>query len=222
MPTRIGVIADLHADLDRLCAALALLDERGTQTVVCLGDLVEKGMDGDAVVRLLRARQIPCVRGNHDVMAPGNVRWLRENGIPDHPMLLDDRTLVWLASLPRTLAFEWEGMRVLLAHGTPSSEEIYLRHTNPPDFIRRALDGVRADVILLGHTHHPMRLRVGPTWVFNPGSVMVGMMGDVMSSGSGMSGSGTCGLLTLPDRTFDVYALDTGRLLDDVPTASIE
>jgi putative phosphoesterase len=217
MPTRIGVIADVHADLDRLCAALALLEERGAQAIVCLGDLVEKGMDGDAVVRLLRARQIPCVRGNHDLTAPGNVRWLRENAIPGHPMLLDDRTLVWLASLPRALTFEWEGNSVLLAHGTPSSEHTYLRHTNPRDFIRRALDGVRADVILLGHTHQPMRLRVGSTWVFNPGSVMVGLNGDIMASGSG-----TCGLLTLPDRAFDVYAVDTGRLVDGVPMVQVE
>lgn len=119
---KVGLISDIHADLTSLLAALDLLQQQQVDLVVCAGDLVEKGTDGDAVVWLIRERQIPCVQGNHDFDAIGNQRWLRENATPNHPAVkgrfLNDKTLAYLAALPFALRFEWEGWRVLLTHGT--------------------------------------------------------------------------------------------------------
>lgn len=204
---KIGVISDIHADLDKMWAALTFLEKEAVDRVVCAGDIVEKGRDGDAVVRLLRAKQIPCVRGNHDSVAPSNNIWLQENAIPDHPMLLTQPTLDWLQTLPPTLSFTWEGTRVLVAHGTPASEWQYLHPHNPPRLFFEATAGLDCDVLLLGHTHQPMMVHVDDIRIFNPGSICGGLAG----------GSMTCGILTVPEKRFTVYDYQREQRLEDIP-----
>src|SRR3954465_13757067 len=109
---KIGIISDIHGHLAPLEKALALLDRLGVEQIVCAGDLVGEGYEGDAVVKLLQARQIPCVLGNHDEEAFGDQAWLRrqQRHTPDtsNRLLLDSRTVAHVSSLPLTLSFEWE------------------------------------------------------------------------------------------------------------------
>jgi Icc-related predicted phosphoesterase len=56
----IGLIADIHADYDSLKIALDILEGKAADTILCAGDLVEKGPKGDAVADLIRQRNIPC------------------------------------------------------------------------------------------------------------------------------------------------------------------
>lgn len=210
MATRIGVIADIHADLASLKQALALLDEQRVVGVICTGDLVERGTEGDGVVRLLRERQVPSVLGNHDIDCHSNQPWLRENA-PESHLLLTDETLDYLKTLPPTLRFTRDGVRVLVAHGTPDNPRTYLYVGSPPDLYEQIAEEAEADVILLGHTHRPMRVQIQGVWVFNPGSVS--RESEVYGKGSH-----TCAVLTLPYRTFEVYEIESGQLVEDVPT----
>src|SRR5438132_3953606 len=110
---KLGLIADIHCDVEGLHRAMRLLDDHGVDDLLCAGDLVEKGKgcDGDAVVEVMRCLEIPCVKGNHDIHAAFNQQWIRENLIPRNPKLLDlllkDHTLAYLAELPETVSFEW-------------------------------------------------------------------------------------------------------------------
>ncbi len=52
---KLGLIADVHADLDALQMALSRLKQAGVDSTICAGDLVEKGMDGDAVIDFLQS-----------------------------------------------------------------------------------------------------------------------------------------------------------------------
>src|SRR3954470_17828493 len=63
---KLGLISDIHADLDHLRRALILLRERGAETILCAGDLVDGESEGNAVVEFVRQQNIPCVQGNHD------------------------------------------------------------------------------------------------------------------------------------------------------------
>ena len=51
---RIGLISDIHGDIDALNTALTLLKAQGAEKILCAGDLVEKGTEGDAVVRVIK------------------------------------------------------------------------------------------------------------------------------------------------------------------------
>ena len=121
MTTLLGLISDVHGDLSSLQIALDFLQERGVDTILCAGDLVERGPDGDGVVQLIREREIPCVLGNHDEWAPDAQQWLRENADLDQDQILTEETLAYLSTLPLTRRFTWEDRWVLLAHGSPKS-----------------------------------------------------------------------------------------------------
>ncbi|MFO0610620.1 MAG: YfcE family phosphodiesterase [Polyangiales bacterium] len=191
---RLGVISDLHADAGALARAFDVLERRGADRVVCLGDTVEKGDDGDRVVDELRAHAVACVRGNHD---EGAARAHRE-GWAERP--LRDDTAQWLEALPRVRSYVWEGVRVTLAHGTPSVIDEYVFPDKVPKRFRRELRAHEGDLLLLGHTHRPMSLRAGHVWVVNPGSVAVGRSRD----------SHSCALLDLRRREVAFHDLATG------------
>lgn len=197
---KIGLISDVHADLNGLTCALDLLHGRGVDHIICAGDLVEKGEDGDAVVKRIREENIPCVLGNHDEMAPGNQSWLRDYGDPTHPAMkgrmLSDETLAFLKSLPMTRGFTFGEVSLLLAHGSPFSNTRYIFANSPELILRGILEDCGVDVIVLGHTHQPMWIKVGEGWIFNPGST------------NGWEGN-TCAILHLPAMKFEVFDVQT-------------
>lgn len=203
---RIGLIADVHADFLALRGALTLFHNAGVDQIVCAGDLVEKGPHGDAVVSLIREQAILCVRGNHDAMAPDNQQWLRETASLTHRavLLLNDETLAYLDTLPSSRIVEAGAQRLLIAHGTPSNDWEYLYPFGARsqfELVAEAALNFGTDVVVLGHTHEPMIAQIASIWVFNPGSVC----------STHSTGSGTCGILTLPGYAFEVFQIATGR-----------
>jgi putative phosphoesterase len=213
---KVGLLSDIHCDLYTFRLALDLLHEEGVDAIVCAGDIAEKGdgASGDAVVTLMQLLNIPCVRGNHDGDAIGNQRWLRENGDPANPnfanRLHTEATLAYFAALPLTLNFVWKGKRVLLAHGTPWSEHMYLYYNSPREVYERIRQDTDADVLIVGHTHRPMCMQFNGLTVINPGAV------------SSMDGSGTCGVLYLPEARLDVFNIRTGERVLDFPQLVLE
>jgi putative phosphoesterase len=198
---KIGLISDIHADLKSLHLALDILQGQHTEQIICAGDLTDKGTNGDAVVSLIRERNIPSVVGNHDWLADRNQHWLLQNYGSSHPMLVTEETLHYLNTLPDTLSYTWEGLSIMVAHGTPWSRDEYVFSYSRQELFQQIVQLYEADVVILGHTHEPMLARVGDVWICNPGSVC-GLQAD---------GSGTCATLSLPDCTFRVFNLRTGQ-----------
>jgi putative phosphoesterase len=205
---RIGLISDIHGSLWGLEKALALLEREGVDTILCAGDLVERNPQGREVVALIRERQIPCVQGNHDAHAEDNQRWLRGMGATlfSSEWILDDETLAYLRGLPLSLTFEFEGTRLLLAHATPWDQSTYVMPRGNPFLYYRVAEAADADLVVLGHTHEPMRVDVSKHGVeiLNPGSV-----GDPR----GDSGRHTCAILSLPERDCQFFDLKTDEMV---------
>jgi putative phosphoesterase len=198
---KLGLISDIHADLQSLKLALDILQGQRVDRILCAGDLVDKGYDGDAVVDRIRECNIPSVVGNHDWLADKNQHWMLRNHGQTYPMLLTDDTLTYLETLPDTIARAWEGQRVLVAHGTPWSRDEYVFPYSKPALFKQVAQFAEADVIILGHTHEPMIALVDEVSIFNPGSVC----------GNQTHGSGTCATLSLPDCIFRVFNIRTGQ-----------
>ena len=95
--TILGLISDVHADLKSLKRALDILQGQAVEKIICAGDLVDKGNEGDAVVRLIREQQIPSVMGNHDYMVYRNQQWLMRNAGEQNPALVAQATMDYLA-----------------------------------------------------------------------------------------------------------------------------
>ncbi|PCC67736.1 phosphoesterase, MJ0936 family [Nannocystis exedens] len=195
---RLGLISDIHADHRALLRALDILAERGADKVVCLGDMVEKGLDGDRVVDTLREHAIVCVRGNHDDNA---VRRHHEGDRAANEPLLGADAVAFLESLAGERDYCWEGVRVVLSHIAPGGVDEPVLPELLPKRLKRVLRGYEADLVLLGHTHRPMKARHGDVWFVNPGSV----------AGSRLRDSHTCAIVELPAIAVEVFSLHDGR-----------
>ncbi len=165
-----ALLADIHANLPALNAILN--DMPNVDCMVCLGDVVGYYADPNEVCDILRERQIPTIRGNHDAyvigaLVPNPTRvgayrtvWTRETLRPEN--------FEWLQSLPIEMDFHWGNLQVQIRHATPWDEEAYLY----PDSARLAQIQLRPNQRLaLGHTHWPMLRQCGEGFVVNPGSI---------------------------------------------------
>src|SRR5262249_34524062 len=94
---------------------------------------------------------------------------------------LTTEQLRWLGRLPASKMVTLENSRFLLVHASPRDP---LDEYCPPDkeLWARRLQGVEADVVCVGHTHHPYVIEVEGKLVINPGSVGQPRDGDPRAS----------------------------------------
>lgn len=194
---KIGLISDIHAQLSDLERALDILYDHKVEKILCAGDLVEKGPDGDAVIDLVNRHLIAAVEGNHDENA---VRHDSLN-LQGEESALSEVSVRYLASLPRTRDYEWLGQRILLCHGTPESNKTRVYAENVPKRMKKTLRSSCYDIFIHGHSHAPMDVQWKGIRLLNPGSVL----------GERPSDSHTCGVLDLESGCFEVLRLKDGR-----------
>lgn len=147
----LGVLADTHIP-DRSAGLhpriLPVFRQAGVQAILHAGDV-----------------SVPQVLAELSALAPvhtvgGNRDWLR------------------LPGLPAQLRLSFEGIEIALVHGHGGLVGYFkekITHTLHGyrreyyiDLLARAYPG--ADVIVFGHSHQPLNLRVGQVLLFNPGS----------------------------------------------------
>jgi predicted phosphodiesterase len=68
-PEKFAIISDVHGNLAALESVLSYLESRNIDRIYCLGDVVGYGPHPAECLRLIRKRQIPCLRGNHEAYA---------------------------------------------------------------------------------------------------------------------------------------------------------
>ncbi|MEB0139058.1 MULTISPECIES: metallophosphoesterase family protein [unclassified Undibacterium] len=173
---KIAVISDIHGNLAALDAVLADIDRQQVDLTVNLGDILSGALQPCATADRLMARNFPTIRGNHErQILEGETTRLGASDLYARATLRADQ-LAWLASLPLTLQFD----RVLMVHGTPSSDLTYFLETVTSSGCRAATQEeilARAGVddvslILCGHTHVPRVVRLDDgRLIVNPGSV---------------------------------------------------
>ncbi len=209
---KLGLISDIHANLDNLRRALALLRKLGADAILCAGDLADGESEGNAVVELIRENGISCVQGNHDVAigrsTPGGwmARW-NDAGFGDMPRqqyadMLNGENRAFLRELPPSRRFAWDSRRVLLTHASTWDQTTYVYAHGREAYLQRIAAEAEADIVILGHTHLPMAVEVEGVWVFNPGSV---------DGNRHEPHAATCALLDLPVTRYRVFDIHTGR-----------
>ena len=178
---RFAVLADIHGNHLALEAVLADAASAGITQYVNLGDHLQGPLDPVGTAERLIALDIPSIRGNCD-------RLLFEQGTiaPPAGTLAANRAALtpeqkaWLAAMPQTLTFD----DVLLCHGTPWADDVYLleevtpqgarlKHTDEIAPILGGMqDGIQARLILCGHSHLSRTVQMPDgRLLVNPGSV---------------------------------------------------
>ena len=209
---KIGLISDIHADLDGLEKALKVLRDKAVDTILCAGDLVDRGTDGEGVVQRIADEQIPTVQGNHDWMARLSQAYFEK--YPERNItgasLLSATAIEFLDNLPRTLTFEFDERKVLVAHGSPSLMDEYIYHTASLPLYKRIFREAKSHYVILGHTHIPMVIHM-PKWgsIINPGSIYLNYPTPQNPNPDGRS----CAILELPYGEVTHYNINTGEIV---------
>jgi len=187
---RAALLADIHANLPALRAALADALALGCDTVWCLGDLVGRGPYPDEVVSELRALDIPTVQGNWDEAVgmnreqPGSI-WAspeaEAQGIASLTWTIahvSEENRAWLRKLPPTLRLSLGDRSALLFHGSPLRQNEYLWTDRPSRTFTRIAADEGDDLFCFGHTHETWHRVVGDGQFVAAGSVGCGSEGD--------------------------------------------
>jgi predicted phosphodiesterase len=187
---RIAVISDIHGNWHALEAVLADLDHERVEEIWCLGDIVGYGPQPNRCVAETRARSAIVLIGNHDLAALGKVGTAEFS--PDAAV-----SARWTAE--ELADEEREYLGTLEPKGERDGAELF--HASPRDPVweyilseaaaRDALSLTSAELVLVGHSHIPIALKLsdggvlagglarggselelsGGRWLLNPGSV---------------------------------------------------
>jgi len=156
LPKRIGLVADSHDQLEALATAVRILEERGAETLVHLGDICDSlrlDLLEDSV-RLLRKHRMLVVKGNNDFMLENLLRCQ-----PPEKKGPFDHLAAFLADLPMRII--WDGL--CFAHSLPFD---HLRSFYEPIDVgttRRAEDIFRLTphrILFCGHSHRSVLFRL--------------------------------------------------------------
>jgi putative phosphoesterase len=113
VPSRIGLLGDIHTEDEALELSLRVLADEGADLVVAVGDIVDGPGSADRCCALLARAHAAVVRGNHD-------RWLcagTMRDLPDATLTLGAEARGFLAALPSTIRIAAPGGDVLVCHG---------------------------------------------------------------------------------------------------------
>jgi len=162
-----AIISDIHANLEALNVALADIDSRGAEEIICLGDIVGYGPDPEECVDVVRERCSICLMGNHDYAvlfgaegfnpaAEEAVNYHRERLMPQAESSDTKKNRwEWLRMLPARI----ERDEFLFVHGSPRNpiHEYVLESDVKWGFIKK-IEAMFAEVkryCFVGHSHRP-------------------------------------------------------------------
>lgn len=184
---KLGIVSDIHGDYKALETVLDRLENHHrVDQILCAGDLVGRGPEQNRVVEVFRERNIPTVRGNHD-------EWVYS---------LSPENTAYLHNLPLDWRGSYKGLKFFMCHGKPGNNlwGLYRDHVSDT-LLNMMLESLQTDVLITGHTHVPMYIRVANGCVINSGSIY--------TFKSARATSHTYGVLHLPDLRFDLYDVTT-------------
>lgn len=161
-----AVISDVHANSYALRAVLADARARGASRTYCLGDLVGYNAHPHDALAILRHAAIAAVKGNHDMMACGELpidgcgpnarialHWTRE--------VLSPEELTYLRSLPLLRCIDGD---IVLLHSRIDSATAYL--SKDADYLAERETILarqpQAWICFTGHTHVARIVEITP------------------------------------------------------------
>ena len=182
------IVSDIHANWPALRAVLEA--EPDAERILCLGDLVGYGPQPVECVHWATENLQPewMVQGNHDLAAVSGAdprcapayAPLAAATLPFTRRELDLESRAFLAGLQPLRTFRFSGAACCACHASPTAPlyEGLAAQSDPQCWKSELLQAHRPDFLFLGHTHHPMKARIGNTLVVNPGSVGQPRNGD--------------------------------------------
>jgi predicted phosphodiesterase len=168
---KIALFSDIHANLPALEAFFKDVENRKSDAIYCLGDLVGYNIWPNEVIQEIRKRNIPTIAGNYDF---GIGRAIDDCGcayktdqekangaisISFTNELVGEEERRFLRTLPAHIQLEFQlnndKLFLLLVHGSPRKINEYLFEDRDEKSMARIMQDANADILCFGHTHKP-------------------------------------------------------------------
>ena len=154
--SKILILADIHANIRALEAALEATSNHSLDAIYCAGDIVGYGSYPNECIDVLRQLDATCIRGNHERFVLGI-----DDGESFNPMayesgtwtkeVLTDQNKEYLSSLPDELRLD-DG--TVIAHGAPGDPDRYLFGSWELQEAAARLETAEGPgICIVGHTH---------------------------------------------------------------------
>ncbi len=171
---KIGVISDIHANLEALNVVLEKLKD--IDIILCVGDIVGYGPNPNECIDLVKKRCKYVILGNHDhcVLHLKTASWFNpvaEKAIKWTEKVLDKDRKKYLESLESQLKIEIDGLKINMYHGSPDDplyQYVYLNSLTKDKFEKWLIS---CDILILGHNHIPYTYKSDQGLAINPGAV---------------------------------------------------
>ncbi|MCY6960489.1 metallophosphoesterase family protein [Clostridium brassicae] len=173
---RIAVISDIHGNIKALEAVLEDIKKREADTIVCLGDLVGYGPFPNEVVKRIKEEDILNIIGNYDTAVVWNdIKYIQDNELNRNFALgwsvaeVSEENKKYLKRLPDDIVIADKGKVITFVHGSNRSVNEYLKEDS--NEAKEAVEELKGDILVCGHTHLPYEKRYGNKILINDGSV---------------------------------------------------
>ena len=181
---RIAIISDIHGNLEALKATLKDISKRNVDEIICLGDIIAKGVHSHECIELIRKNCKIVIQGNcdyHFARKHDDIEELPEieqKRILWNQSLLSKEDTKYLSNLPYSYEFYMSGSLVRLLHSGP--EKINFAVTNSDSIETKykmflpsgyTVSNKIADVVIYGHIHHQFMDKFYNKTLINVGSV---------------------------------------------------
>ena len=181
---KIAIISDIHSNIQALKTTFEDIEKRKADKIICLGDIIAKGIHPKECIKLIKEKCDIVLQGNcdrHFATNRENIDTLseieRQRYIWNREMLSKDE-MKYLTNLPYCYEFYMSGSLVRLFHAAPyainglvlntdnimKKYELFLPSEN-------TMTQNVADVVIYGHIHHPYLDVLYNKTLINVGSV---------------------------------------------------
>ncbi|HEY6542347.1 MAG TPA: metallophosphoesterase family protein [Ktedonobacteraceae bacterium] len=177
---QIAVISDIHGNCFALDKALEDIRRQGIEQIVCLGDAIQGGAQPGETVERLREIGCPVVMGNADAWLLAEVENSPQEQVTEQQLAVKAWSLARLSSQDRAFIQQFQptielaleaGQKLLCFHGSPRSfNDIILPNTSD-EALGQLLGGFDAAFFTGGHTHTQQLRHLEKVSYFNPGSI---------------------------------------------------
>ena len=152
---RLGIVSDIHANIEALQACFEAMDADGVERTICLGDVVGYGASPNEACSMVRSRAAHTILGNHDAAVAGRMDYsyyyhAARHALDLHAKQLQPEHMEWLKTLP----YQIRECDVHFCHGSPLNvEEFDYIFAKDQAAECLAMWSDMAELTLIGHSH---------------------------------------------------------------------
>ena len=181
---KIAIISDIHANLEALKSTLEDIKKRKVDKIICLGDILAKGVHPKECIELIKENCDIVLRGNCDRYFSeehNDINELSEEEVKRinwNQSMLNDEERKYLLNLPFSYEFYMSGSLVRLFHATPEKDNIVIINNDEIQTklkmfypSNNTMSQKNADVVIYGHIHHQYMDKIYNKTIINVGSV---------------------------------------------------